>query len=204
MKYRSILGGIALIGLVAVTGCSRGALHENNEGNYNGERLVRSITRNADGEYGNRATRGFTRGMNRNTRHNYDNRRNDTGLGTQNRDYLNSRTHRADRDYLAGDLALNCRGDNDCIVPAMAVDNEEANAISDFFAFRRNRQPEATPEVPAPAPQVTPAVPEGATDEVEINTEHDVTEEEYEETEAQPEPTPVPAKQGTSVERLMK
>ncbi|MCL2602880.1 MAG: hypothetical protein FWD90_00205 [Defluviitaleaceae bacterium] len=73
MKYRKTLAATALIGLMAITGCSRGAFPENNEANYNGERLVRSVTGRADGYNGYsgydntiRNTRGFTRGFTRN------------------------------------------------------------------------------------------------------------------------------------------
>ena len=75
MKYRNVLAATALVGMMAVTGCSRGALPENNEANYNGERLVRSVSRHAH-DMENRAenaaertTRGVTRGLNRNNRH---------------------------------------------------------------------------------------------------------------------------------------
>ena len=72
MKYRNVLATAAVLGMLAVTGCSRGALPENNEANYNGERLVRSVSRHTH-EMENRVenaaentTRGFTRGINRN------------------------------------------------------------------------------------------------------------------------------------------
>jgi hypothetical protein len=230
MKYRSILGGIALIGLVAVTGCSRGALHENNEGNHNGERFVRSITRNADGGHGNRSTRGFTRGLNSttrrdNNRHHNANRhhmtdRNTTGLGTTNRDYTANRDYAANRDYntnrdylnsrthrnTSPDFAINYTDDSRLTVPVMAMDNVEANAVAEFFGARRNRNraPEAAP---APAvPEPSPAQPEGANDE--IDTQHDLTEDEEAITLPAPAPTtpaPAPAPTpGSTVERLMK
>ena len=81
MKYRNVLAATAMLGMLAVTGCSRGALPQNNEANYNGERLVRSVSRhthemeNRVENAAERTTRGFTRGINRN-RHNAGNHQN--------------------------------------------------------------------------------------------------------------------------------
>ena len=70
MKYRNVLAATAIMGMLAITGCSRGALPEHNEANYNGERLVRSVTRNADNnDRTGTHTRGFTRGLERNVHH---------------------------------------------------------------------------------------------------------------------------------------
>jgi len=92
MKYRNVLAATAMLGMLAVTGCSRGALPENNEANYNGERLVRSVSRhthemeNRVENAAERTTRGFTRGINRNRQARQDRH---TGIRT------NERTNRA-------------------------------------------------------------------------------------------------------------
>ncbi|MCL2364665.1 MAG: hypothetical protein FWC71_08390 [Defluviitaleaceae bacterium] len=85
MKYRNVLATAALLGMLAVTGCSRGALPENNEANYNGERLVRSVSRHTN-EVENRVenaaertTRGVTRGINRNETNRHEHGRHDRG-----------------------------------------------------------------------------------------------------------------------------
>jgi hypothetical protein len=106
MKYRKTLATTALIGLMAITGCSRGALPENNEGNYNGERLVSSVTRRADGmanNYNRGTTRGFTRNMNRS--HNVNNNRginNNLGINNNTRGLSQNRYN-----GVRGDLGYN-------------------------------------------------------------------------------------------------
>ncbi|MCL2499653.1 MAG: hypothetical protein FWE90_04860 [Defluviitaleaceae bacterium] len=235
MKYRKTLAATALIGLMAITGCSRGAFPENNEANYNGERLVRSVTRNADGYTGYnrnmRNTRGFTRNLNRQTdryttdntyglnqnrhtgvrsnnhynrstrglrTHRYGSRYNDryetgrmdhtfgyenSNYGMElNRNYLNTRTHRADRNSVGNrtenraenrtesriDNRTNNRtgitlNDNrQQTVPVIAVDdNMEANSrVAEFFAARRNRTNETNPNQPDTQPMPAPNKPD--------------------------------------------
>jgi hypothetical protein len=111
MKHKKTLAAAALIGLVAVAGCSRGGFPENNEANYNGERLVRSVTRRVDDvsghnrEYNREHSR--TRGVTRNdvTRSSAprDNVTRSTGRA------LNPETKRKARRYTATD---NTRGLN--------------------------------------------------------------------------------------------
>ncbi|MCL2202711.1 MAG: hypothetical protein FWB88_02050 [Defluviitaleaceae bacterium] len=93
MKYRKMLAATALVGLMGITACSTGAYPENNEANYNGERLVRSVTRRADSFDGGNSvdgtnrTRGFTRNISRNAN------RNARGLGQNRHGTRNYNSH---------------------------------------------------------------------------------------------------------------
>ncbi|MCL2189522.1 MAG: hypothetical protein FWC16_11340 [Defluviitaleaceae bacterium] len=190
MKLRALLAGAALVGVLGITACSSGALPENNEGNYNGERLVDSVTRSTRNTRNTRNVTDNARGLGHNyqndgVRHN--NTRNTRGLGntvnhtfdytndTTNRDYVNNRAHR----NLRVDEANIALRDGDCrTVPCTAVEGEV--------------QP-ITPEVPvkpSTRPQPAPETDNGNDGNEAENTT--------------PEPKPVPAKKVPSVQRVMK
>ena len=211
MKYRTIFAAAALAGLMSITACSTGALSENNEGNYNGERLVDSVTRTTRGQTNRNITEN-NRGLNH---HRYDGatrtqttyERNTRGLNGAvnhtfdykndlNRGYVNDRAHRLN----AGELALNNDRFDDCrTVPCAAIDNDEtASRVSEFMNTRRNRNAEPqpiTPEVPVQPGTLPAPAPETDNNETD-NGENEVN--------TTPEPTPVPAGKGATVERIMK
>lgn len=224
MKYRNVLAGAALVGMMAITGCSSGAYPENNEGNRNGERLVESVTRNADGYEGNR-TRGFTRGFTRNA-NNRSERRNITrnSQTTRNINGLNRSNTHTNRAYNRANNRNNTRGlapaahtfeyetnrnhrylGNDITmdtnayeqtVPVIAMeDNEEANATRVANFFSARRNRNA--ETPAP---ITPEAPQAPTTlpAPVPNTDNNNTE--------TPDVTPLPQpiNKGTSNRRAMK
>ena len=121
MKYRNVLATTALLGMLAVTGCSRGALPENNEANYNGERLVRSVSRhthdveNRVENAAERTTRGITRGINRNRQAQSGNRQNRySGIRTNERanERANERTNATNHQERTNPINRNTRGLN--------------------------------------------------------------------------------------------